>query len=41
MWVACPETGDMVVCFATKDKIAFSNPVHYFNFYELLNATPP
>jgi len=41
MWVACPETGDMVVCFASKDKIAFSNFVHYFNFYELLNATPP
>jgi len=35
MWVACPETGEMVVCFATKDKIAFSNPVHYFNFNEL------
>jgi len=41
MWVADPGTGDMVVCFASKDKIAFSNPVHYFNFYELLNATPP
>jgi len=41
MWVACPETGDFVVCFASKDKIAFNNPVHYFNFYELLNATPP
>lgn len=41
MWVACPETSDFVVCFASKDKIAFNNPVHYFNFYELLNATPP
>jgi hypothetical protein len=41
MWVADPESGDMVVCFATKDNIAFSNPVHYFNFYDLLNATPP
>jgi hypothetical protein len=41
MWVACPETGDMVVCFATRDKIAFCNPVHYFNFYELLSAIPP
>ena len=39
MWVACPETGDFVVCFASKDKIAFNNPVHYFNFYELLNDT--
>ena len=41
MWVADPESGDMVVCFATKDKIAFENPVHYFNFYELLNSSPP
>lgn len=41
MWVACPETGDMVVCFASRDKIAFNNPVHYFNFYELLNEIPP
>jgi hypothetical protein len=41
MWVADPENGDMVVCFATKDKIAFENPVHFFNFYELLNSTPP
>lgn len=41
MWVANPENGDMVVCFATKDNIAFSNPVHYFKFYNLLNATPP
>jgi len=41
MWVACPETGDMVVCFASREKIAFNNPVRYYNFYELLNATPP
>lgn len=41
MWVADPQAGDLVVCFASKDKIAFENPVYYFNFYELLNATPP
>ncbi len=41
MWIACPETGDIVVCFASKEKIAFNNPVHYFNFFELLNAIPP
>ena len=41
MLVVDPETWDMIVCFATRDKIAFSNPVHYFNFYELLNVTQP
>jgi hypothetical protein len=38
MWVASPDNGDMVVCFASKDKIAFGNPVHYFNLYGLLNS---
>jgi hypothetical protein len=41
MWVADPESGDMVVCFATKENIAFNNPVHFFNFSELLNTPPP
>jgi hypothetical protein len=41
MWVAEPATGDIVVCFAQGKSIAFDNPVHYFNFYVLLNATPP
>jgi len=41
MWVACPDLGDLTVCFASRDSIAFNNPVHYFNFYELLNATQP
>lgn len=36
MWVACPETGDMVVSFAEKDKIASSTPCHYFNLFKLL-----
>ncbi len=40
MWVAEPETGDFVVCFAQGKNIAFDNPVHYFNFYTLLYATP-
>jgi hypothetical protein len=35
-WVMCPENGDFVLSFATRDKNAFNNPVHYFNFYELL-----
>ena len=41
MWVAEPISGDMVVCFAEKDSIAFDNPVHHFNFYDLLNTVPP
>ena len=41
MWVADPLRGDLVVCFATKDRIAWSNPVHFFNFYDLLTTTPP
>ncbi|MBC7129251.1 MAG: hypothetical protein H5T45_05935 [Thermoplasmatales archaeon] len=36
MWVACPETGDFVVSFAERDKIAFSTPYHYFNLFELI-----
>lgn len=39
-WVMCPETGDFVLSFATRDKSAFKNPVNYFNFYELLKSTP-
>ena len=35
-WVLCPETGEFVLSFATRDKNAFENPVHYFNFYKLL-----
>jgi hypothetical protein len=37
-WVACPQTGDMVVCFATRKKIAYENPLHFFNLYDLLNS---
>ena len=36
MWVACPATGDIVVSFAEKDKIAFDTPYHYFNLFKLL-----
>ncbi len=39
-WVMCPETGDFVLSFATRDKNAFENPVHYFNFYTLLEQIP-
>ena len=40
-WVACPESGDIVVSFATRDKAACENPVHYFNLYKLLESEPP
>jgi hypothetical protein len=40
-WIACPETGDFVVSFANANNKACENPVHYFNFYELLKAGPP
>lgn len=40
-WVACPKTGDMAICFASRDKIASYNPVHHFNLFELLAEEPP
>jgi hypothetical protein len=40
-WVACPETGEMVISFASVNKMAHFNPVHYFNFFELLESEPP
>ncbi|HDN51178.1 MAG TPA: hypothetical protein ENG06_05330 [Thermoplasmatales archaeon] len=41
MWVACPETGDMVVSFAERNTIAFDTPCHYVNLYQLLHEEPP
>lgn len=40
-WVASPESGDIVVSFASRDKPACENPVHYFNLYALLKEKPP
>ena len=40
-WVGCPETGDIAVSFASANKPAFENTVHYFNLFELLESTPP
>jgi hypothetical protein len=39
-WVACPETGDILLSFATIKQNAFENPVYAFNFFDLLNASP-
>jgi len=40
-FVSCPETGDILVSFATKHQSAFENPVHAFNFFDLVNESPP
>ncbi|HEC81019.1 MAG TPA: hypothetical protein ENI42_01145 [Thermoplasmatales archaeon] len=36
-WVACPESGDMLISFATADQQAHENKVYSFNLFELLN----
>jgi len=40
-WVMCPETGEMVISFASSDARACYEPVHYFNFFELMAAEEP
>jgi len=40
-WVACPETNELVISFATADKMACYNEVHYFNMDDLLKSEPP
>ena len=39
--VACPQTGDILLSFATTNKNAYENPVHSLNFFELLNESRP
>lgn len=39
-WVACPETGDILISFSSVDKNAHENLVYYFNLFELLNSEP-
>ena len=41
LWVVCPKTGDMLICFGDDTKKANENPVYYFNMFELLNSVPP
>jgi len=38
IWVADPISGDILVCFAKDGKIAFENPIHHFNMFELFNT---
>lgn len=40
-WVVCPETGDMVISFASSDTRACYELLHYFNIYELIEAEQP
>jgi len=40
-WTVCPATGDMVVSFATHEKLAYQTQPQYFNLYRLLQETPP
>ncbi len=35
-WVACPETGEMIITFASVEKSAFKNQLHYFNLKKLV-----
>ena len=37
-WVADPKTGDFLISFASIDKCAHKNPVHSFNFFNLMNS---
>lgn len=39
-WAICPKTGDMLICYSSKNKIAPENPIHYFNLFELLETEP-
>ena len=38
IWVADPISGDFLVCFAKDGKIAFENPIHHLNMFELFNT---
>jgi len=38
IWVADPTSGDILVCFTKDGEIAFENPIHHFNMFELFNT---
>ncbi|KYK22539.1 hypothetical protein AYK25_07150 [Thermoplasmatales archaeon SM1-50] len=37
-WVLCPETGNILLSFASHTQNAFESPVHLFNMFELFSA---
>ena len=40
-WVACPETGDILISFADGNNQAQYNIIHQFNLFNLLESEPP
>ena len=40
-WCAHPSSGDIMISFATKDMLGYKTQPYIFNFYELLNESPP
>jgi len=40
-WSYSSKTGDMLICYASQDKMASENPIHHFNFYEMLEEELP
>ena len=40
-WVACPETGDILISFADGDYQAQYNKIHQFNLFNLIESEPP
>jgi hypothetical protein len=40
-WSYSPKTGDMLICYASQDEVPSKNPIHHFNFFELLESEPP
>ena len=40
-FATCPKTGDFLISYANVEKTAWKCPVNYFNFFSLLNSTPP
>lgn len=40
-WTACPATEELVVSFATHDRLAYRTEPRYFNLYQLLQEQPP
>jgi hypothetical protein len=36
MWSADPITGDLLVCFADGENVAYQNKIYHYNLFELL-----
>jgi len=40
-WTACPKTGEIHICLSTQGEEAYLNTAQSFNFYNLLEMSPP